>query len=210
MTHPFITNLFSHVCPWLALVCGMQCLASGSIRRRGTLRLTILAVAAIGILAVPIQGFTIAGWIRGLEANFSLPLTSLLAVAVWKNEFSKDLLDSGETLTGWIFGFGGGLLLYPMALGVGKVDPYVWGWNFSPLFVLSGALTAWLIWKRNRFGIILLLSILAYHLRLLESRNYWDYLLDPVYVVAGMVALIGRLLARVRRKPPQPKAEPAP
>ena len=204
MNHALVTTLFSLLCPWLALVRLLQWLASGAIRRRGPVRLVILGVAAIGILAVPVGGFTLAGWIRGIEANFSIPLTALLAVGVWENEFPQKLLDTKEKLTGWAFGFLAGLVLYPLAFGLSNFDPYTWGWSFSPLFIASAVLSALLIWKQNRFGVVLVLAILAYHLRLLESQNYWDYLLDPFYFLASLLVLAVHPLLRARKQAPQP------
>ena len=108
---------------------------------------------------------------------------------------------------GWIFGAIGGVLLYPLALGIGSVDPYEWGWRFSPLFVVAGALTVWLIWKQSRFAILLLLAAAAFHLRVLESSNYWDYLLDPIYCLVSLVVL-GRRLISARPRAWNPRAVP--
>jgi hypothetical protein len=96
-------------------------------------------------------------------------------------------------------------VLYPLALGLGKFDPYEWGWSFSPLFAGVAVLTGWLVWKQNRFGILLLLAIVAYHLQLLESTNYWEYLLDPVYCLLAILALSYLLVRRCcwRRQPAQ-------
>ena len=87
------------------------------------------------------------------------------------------------------------LALYPLALGLGSFDPYEWGWHFSPLFVIVAALTVWLTWKQNRFGFLLLLAAVAFHLRLLESTNYWDYVLDPIYCLVSFVVLIRHQLS---------------
>ena len=92
-----------------------------------------------------------------------------------------------------------GLGLYPLALGWGSFDPYEWGWSFSPLFVAVAVMTALLAWKQNRFCLPLLLAIAAYHLRLQESANYWDYLLDPVYCLVSIIALAWQTLARARQ-----------
>ena len=95
-----------------------------------------------------------------------------------------------------------------MALGLGSVDPYEWGWQFSPLFVVMGVLTAWLLWRGYRFGLVLLIAGAAFHLRLLESTNYWDYLLDPVYFVVSIIATSRRLTSRVRDVVPLPREAP--
>jgi hypothetical protein len=86
----------------------------------------------------------------------------------------------------WRFGAVAGLVLYPAALGLGRWDPYSLGWGFSALFGLVGLLGAYHLICGNRFGWVVLIAIVAWQLRLLESRNYWDYLLDPVYFVVAL------------------------
>ena len=44
--------------------------------------------------------------------------------------------------------------------------------------------------------ILLLLAAAAFHLRVLESSNYWDYLLDPIYCLVSLAALGRRLIGR--------------
>ena len=204
MTWLSIQAAFSYLCPWLAVVCLLQWIAGDRPFKRGPVRLLFLAVVAIGILQVPIKGFSLAQWVRGIEANFSIPLLALLAARVAANEFSARLLDARAHFAAWIFGAAGAACLFPLALGLGDVDPYEWGWQFSPLFVVMAAVTAWLLWIRNRFGMVLLLAIVAYHLRLLESNNYWNYLVDPVYCVPSLIGLVGCLARRVLRRPAHP------
>jgi hypothetical protein len=204
MSHATVTDLFSYLCPWLALVWSFQGLARVcGLNARGWSLLLLAGLAAIGLLAVPVQGVAIARWITGLNANFSIPFTGLLAIAVCERAFPRELLTARDWWAGWAFGSVAGLVLYPLALGWGPFDPYVWGWRFSVLFVATAALTGLLIWKQNRFGFLLLLSIVAYHLGLLESANYWDDLLDPVYCLVSVFAVGRRLVARFRRQAPQ-------
>ncbi len=207
MSHTAVTDLFSLVCPWLALVWVFQFLAGCcGLNLRGWGRISLTGLIAAGLLAVPVQGIAIARWVTGINANFSIPFTGLLAAAVCEKAFSRKMLSSCDWLAGWVFGIIGGLVLYPLALGWGKFDPYGWGWNFSPLFVAVATLTGLLVWKQNRFGLLLLLSVLAFRLRLLESTNYWDYLLDPVYCLVSIFAFGWRLAARFHRPTPQPRS----
>jgi phosphoglycerol transferase MdoB-like AlkP superfamily enzyme len=202
MIHSTVILVVLPVGPWLILLLGLQALAGvGGLRRRGGPRLTLLGLVAAGLLLLPIQGFPIAEWLRGVGANFSVPFIGLIAVAVWQREFRRQLFSRADWTASWAFGAVAGLGLYPFALGWGSFDPYAWGWSFSPLFVISAVLTALLVWKQNRFGLLLLLAIAASHLRLLESANYWDYLLDPVYCLASLVALTCQLLPRTRQTP---------
>jgi hypothetical protein len=197
MSQSTLTGLFSAVCPWLALIRALQVLKGCyGLRQRGCIRLSLLGLAALGILVVPVQGISIAGWVRGLNANFCLPLTALLAVAVWEEEFGAKLFSARDWTAGWVVIAAAGVGLYPCALGWGSFDPYQWGWGFSPLFVGSAVLTGGLLWKQNRFGLVLLVAILAYHLGLLESNNYWDYLVDPIAWLVAALALARRLLGR--------------
>jgi hypothetical protein len=43
--------------------------------------------------------------------------------------------------------------------------------------------------RKNRFGIVLVLAIAAWHLRAVESGNYWDCLIDPFYFLFSVGAL---------------------
>jgi hypothetical protein len=201
-----IVEIFAAVCPWLALV---LCLQLGAVlcgvKASGARRLLVFGLIAFGLLAVPIQGIPIARWIASINSNCSILFTGLLAVAVWERTFARKIFSARDWHTTWVFGAVGGIVLYPLALGLGKFDTYEWGWSFSPLFAGIAVLTGLLVWKQNRLGILLLLAIAAYHLQLLESTNYWEYLLDPVYCLIAILAL-GYLLARRccwRRQPTQ-------
>jgi hypothetical protein len=194
MSHPTAILVLSAPGPWLILLLALQFLANlCGLKTRGWCRLTLLGLAAAGLLLLPIQGIRIAGWVRSVSASSSVPFIGLLAVAVWEGEFRRKLFSNADWIAAWAFGALAGLGLYPLALGWGNFDPYEWGWSFSPLFAISAVLTALLLWKRNRFGLLLLLAIAAYHLRLLESANYWDYLLDPVYCFVSLLALAIKL-----------------
>jgi hypothetical protein len=200
MSHSTVIVLLSVLCPWLLLVLGLQILLDRcGLKTRGWGRLLVLGLIAAGFLLLPIQGSSVAGWVRGVNANFSIPFTALIAMAVWEGEFRRQWFSKADWAATWAFGTVAGLGLYPLVLGWGSFDPYEWGWRFSPLFVAVAVLTALLLWKQNRFGPLLLLAVAAYHLHLLESANYWDYLLDPVYCLTSIVGLPWHIFARARR-----------
>jgi MFS family permease len=205
MNHESVTQLFAASCPWLALVWCLQRIATRwRLPLYGWALLTLTGAIAAVVLLVPIQGLVIARWVAGLNANFSIPFTGMLGVAVCERAFARRIFSVHAWMTGWTFGAIAGVALYPLALGLGSVDPYEWGWRFSPLFIAMGALTAWLIWKRNRCGFLLLLAVVAFQLRLLESTNYWDYLVDPIYWLVSLVVLIRRGVSVRARLRPQP------
>lgn len=199
MTPASVVELCAAVCPWLALVWCLQRVARRIVPPlRGWTLLAVTGAIAAVVLLVPVQGLVVARWVAGLNANFSIPLTVMVAVIVWERVFERSLLSEREWATAWSFGAIGGLALYPMALGLGSFDPYEWGWPFSPLFVAIGALTVVLVWTQNRFGFLLVLAAVAFQLRLLESTNYWDYLLDPVYSLVSIVWLASGFVTSMR------------
>ena len=200
MSHPTLILLLSVLCPWLMVVLGLQALADRcGFKARGWGRLLLLGMVATGFLLLPVRGMPIAGWARGVSVNSSIPFASLIAVALWEGEFRRQWFSRADWTVAWAFGMAAGLGLYPLALGWGSFDPYEWGWSFSPLFVAVAVMTALLAWNQNRFCLPLLLAIAAYHLRLQESANYWDYLLDPVYCLVSIIALAWQMLARARQ-----------
>ncbi len=161
----------------------------------------ILVVFALAIVAVPVGGIPLARWLISLNANFSIPFTALLLIKVWQKatgissvdsteKQSKTLFETKSIRFFWFFGAVSGLVLYPMALGAAPWDPYLLGWRFSPLFMVMMVLTLYLIYKKESLGVALAFSILAFNLKLLESANFWDYLIDPFFAITSVAVLI--------------------
>jgi hypothetical protein len=198
-----VKEILSPVGPWLVLVLGFQwAMGARGLKLRGRRGLVVSALAALGVLFVPIQGICVARWIASLNVVFSIPFTGLLAVLIWERASARKLFSACDWSMSWVFG-ALGVMFYPLALGLGSFDPYEWGWSFSQLFVGIAVLTGLLLAKQNRLGLLLLLAIVAYHLGLLESENYWDYLLDPIYCLVSLIVLGCQLGVRVfRRAPP--------
>jgi hypothetical protein len=83
------------------------------------------------------------------------------------------------------------LSFYPFALGVGMIDPYVWG--YGHLALLVGVLLVALVcglcnWVKGVW--IIGLAIIAWALQWHESTNLWDYLLDPFLGIWALLAII--------------------
>jgi hypothetical protein len=195
MSPAAVSWVFSAIGPWLVLVLCVQRLIGWWLPAfRGWPLLIVPGALALGMMLIPVDGIALARWVASVSASFSVPLIGLLAIAAWERAFARPVLERHDRHTAWAFGAVAGLVLYPFALGVGSIDPYEWGWYRSPLFVIAGVLTGWLIWTRNRIGILLLAAVMAFHLRLGESSNYWDYLIDPVYWFASLVAVTRRVV----------------
>ena len=161
--------------------------------------LVCLAVGSAVVVLLPFQGITLGRWVAGLNFTPSIPLLALLAGRIWKNVFQTEVFRPTDTRTALLFGALIGTALYPLSLGLGDFDPYEWGWSFSVLFPLIALVTIFLIWKQNRFGLLLFLASAAYDARCLESPNLWDYLVDPVYWLLSVVLLTISFLKKINR-----------
>src|ERR1035438_3485886 len=190
MKQPFAAIILSDLVPTMGLAlifAGIARLAGLHPRRWGWC--AGLAIFSLAIMAVPLGGLPIARWLAGIVDHWSVPSTALLAATVIRLSFGIDLLRPNDRRAAWLFGALAGLFLYPLALGLGHYDPYSLGWHFGPLFVGVAVLACMLILRRNRFGVVLVLAIAAWHLRAVESGNYWDCLIDPFYFLFSVGAL---------------------
>lgn len=90
----------------------------------------------------------------------------------------------------------GMVLFYVLALGSWSFDPYVYG--YQP-WVLLGALTGWVAWRgRVAPGITILLGVnlALFGLNALASDNLWDYLFDPVLMIALGISVFRGVMFR--------------
>lgn len=90
----------------------------------------------------------------------------------------------------------GMVLFYVLALGSGAFDPYAYG--YQP-WALLGLLAAWVAWRgRVAPGLTLLLALdlTAYGLHALGSDNLWDYLFDPILMIALGISVFRGVMSR--------------
>jgi hypothetical protein len=190
MIPPLAAIAFSFLVPALGLALILATVARrAGLHPRGTGWCAGLILCSLAIVAVPVNGLPLARSLAGIVDHWSVPTTVLLAAALIQRLFGIELLQRQDRQAAWLFGALAGLLLYPLALGWGPYDPYSLGWHFGPLFVAVAGLAVVLIWRKNRFGVVLVLAIAAWHLRAAESANYWDCLLDPFYFLFSAGAL---------------------
>jgi hypothetical protein len=152
-------------------------------------------VAALVVAFVPLGTLSLVGYLRGVIGDLSLPTTLLLLRGLLRPVFDWKPIDARSRLALQALAATGGLALYPLTLRSGSLDPYRLGyadhWFLGALFLL--ALGAWfcqLYWV----ALSLALTVFAWALGYCESRNLWDYLLDPFLAAWGLGALFLRAL----------------
>jgi hypothetical protein len=201
MTTGLIPYVFSFVWPTAFLLLAFSFVPRRHrVPARPAAGFAAMLAIALAVSLIPVGGIPLGRWLTGVCSNFSLPLLALLTGGIGRRIFRTNWLGARGTRAALWFGAAAGGLLYPMAMGLGGMDSYAAGWNFSWLFAGTGALAMLLIWRGNKFGLVLLSAIAAYHLGLLESDNYWDYLVDPVYFLVSLGALVRQGLRGFRRR----------
>ncbi|HTQ74216.1 MAG TPA: hypothetical protein VMI74_08005 [Burkholderiales bacterium] len=183
------------------LGCGLLCLALAvavlRLRRRPVrVRYAVTLSAAVLVFA-PLGDLSTAGYVRGLTGDLSVATLALAADACFGAFLGKPLFERRDVDALLGAAAAAGLFLYPFALGWTPFDPYALGYNsivfITVLLLLS--VTAW----RARWTLVVLvvlLGALAFLGGVYESRNLWDYLIDPLVVLYALFALPARLVRR--------------
>lgn len=199
-----VPMLWAAVAVWLLLFWMIQRLPFCRGRRGAV----VSGVLSAAIVAVPWFGHALPYWSMGLSANFSVTMAVLLGVAIIDRAFGSSVFRKRDWDAAWLFGAVASLLLYPSALGLGpqNFDSYALGWPWlfwkQSFFLFGGAaiVAAGLLLRGNRFGLVLLAASVGCTLQFQESSNLWDYLIDPVFAAASLLAVLWRVLVLVRKR----------
>ena len=176
----------------IVLICLTQVLflkEKNNVRMMG-LRVLVCFVLAnlmfwpIFTLVLPLE-LPLAAYVRGFTGELSI--TSMLLL--WTAYFSPKEIHVPAAMKVWIALVA--VAFYPLALGVGMLDPYAWGYGSIALLVavIAIGLVA-LLMGSNRIAIILAIAILAWAAGWHESSNLWDYILDPFLGLWAIASLI--------------------
>jgi len=83
------------------------------------------------------------------------------------------------------------IVFYPLALGYGMFDPYIWGYDslgFLISVIVFAILSGLAGWTKGVW--LLSLAIIAWTVRWHESANLWDYILDPFLALWAIYSVI--------------------
>jgi hypothetical protein len=183
--------------------CGLLCLAalaSAARLRRFPVRVRIAVVlgAALAVF-VPLGDLSIAAYVRGVTGDLSATTLALAGGACFAELTGRTVISPRDlrALT-WLL-VPGAAFLYPFALGWTPFDPYALGYGSIGLVtaLLGVTLVAW-YFRCNVAAIIVVAAALAFLAGAYESRNLWDYLIDPVASVYAVVCLLAAALDRAK------------
>jgi len=153
----------------------------------------LVGAACAAIALVPISPLPLAGSLRGVTGDLSVTTLLLLTRFVLRPAFDWKPLEARTALALQGLVTAGGLVLYPLTLGLGLWDPYTLGYGEPSFLAFLAAVAAATLFLDLPFvTVCLALAVLAWSLGAFESRNLWDHLLDPLVFAWGFFPLLLR------------------
>jgi hypothetical protein len=150
-------------------------------------------VAVAFVVFVPIGDLPFAAYVRGVTGDLSVTTLVLAGAACLAQLTGRSLigLRDRQALC-WLLALTAAFL-YPFALGWTRFDPYALGYG-SVEFVTALLLITLAAWgaRLNLIVLVVVVAVLAFLGGAYESRNLWDYLIDPLVSVYALVRLLAR------------------
>jgi len=191
--------LFSLMAHSLVIMC--LCLVLLQVKRWGKYWPIGYAIAAI-VMVLPVSHWLVIEFSRGLLGDLSF--ASILMLAAYLLTIMKaDRTSNASSFNGLVILMA--VVLYPTSLGFGQFDMYSIGfassgyYNYLVTAIAGLGIIAWYL-GYAQIAIWLTLSVLAHGLNLFESNNLWNYLLDPLVVIACLVSVIIKASKLVLKK----------
>ena len=157
-------------------------------------RFALAAMVGAAAMVPFASGASFMYFSRGLLGDPSVSTVLLLLAALFRAP--RESRPVPAFIPWWVMILG--VPLYSTALGAGGFDLYEWGYGghkLLPVLLLVVAIN----WRRYpALAGVLGLGMLAWHFRLLESTNLWDYLLDPMLFVWALWQLVLAMLRRFK------------
>lgn len=160
-------------------------------------RIAVVLAVALAVFA-PIGDLSAAACVRGVTGDLSMTTLALAGAACFTQLTGRTVIEPRDLRALYWLVVAAAAFLYPFALGWTRFDPYALGYG-SIEFVTALLLVTLAAWhfRRNAVVLIVVAAALAYCAGAYESRNLWDYLIDPLVAVYALI----RLLAGVRHRP---------
>jgi hypothetical protein len=149
-----------------------------------------IALGSAAVLFVPVGELLAVEYLRAAIGDLSIVTQVLLAAFVLGHTPDRRQLAPIMAVA-----LAGAVFLYPAALGVTVFDSYALGYASVPFIAVLAGLTlaAWYL-RFEWLAACLLVAAAAKVAGVLESRNLWDYLVDPLLVLYAAFWLCRRAL----------------
>jgi len=164
-----------------------------------------LMLAAAFAVFIPFGELPAAAYLRGVTGDLSVTTLCLAGCACITRLTGKALIEPRERQVLYQLLALAALFLYPFALGWTPFDPYSLGYG-SIGFVTVLLMVTLAAWRAKLYAVVFIVIAagLAYLAGAYESRNLWDYLIDPLVSVYALVRLLSGLRHRLSGEVTQP------
>lgn len=164
-------------------------------------RAIVIAVAVVvGCAAlIPVGGLSVVSFVLAFPGAPSAATLMLCAQAL--HAALADFASRSRPSTAFLACIvASGMLLYPMAAGLGPFDPYDLGYRglTLPALMATIVVVGWL-YDRGDVPVWIGGAAALFLSGALTTNNLWDYLIDPLAFVAALVILGARIWARFRQ-----------
>ena len=146
-------------------------------------RLLLITGITLSVL-LPLSDYP--GWyyVRSIFGDCSISALFFYVAIILQQNFSWQLYQENELLLLRRLVLVAALLLYPFALGLTQFDSYSPGFTGTWLLAVLLLITLFCWYRKYHFlALTLTAAVTAWSLQLLESRNLWDYLIDPALLL---------------------------
>lgn len=178
--------IWSHL-SFVLLVASMLSLIVKRRRSLQSISLCLLIPVVLGVL--PIGQTDVSGFALGHMGTLSASMLVLLGFQFLANIGAIEGHATSVLRNMNIFWFATGMILYPAALGFFSTDMYSFGFHASMHWSVLGMSVVAMLCRFRILGLCLAFSVLANLLKLHESSNLWDYVIDPWLWIAAAVSL---------------------
>ena len=176
--------------PWIWTHLSFALIAASLGGKATKLACLLQGICAFAVGLIRIDGVDICGRLLPFTGSLSVGSVCVLCLAILHRmqphtvPYTK--AEQSATTKFWACA---GTLLLASAMGFWKADVYAVGYLPSAAWVvLLGSLAA--VFVRYRvFAIYLVVAVVAWQLRIVESANLWDYLLDPWLTIGSCMVV---------------------
>ncbi|MBV9216856.1 MAG: hypothetical protein JO053_11830 [Acidobacteria bacterium] len=198
-----IPQLIEYIGTWLAAA-ALLTFIFRIWKRTFSLRLAFTIICGV-VPFIRYGGESVAGYVLGVYGSLSIVTIVLVGIKAAENLTLEKYITRDERGITYTLLAAAGLVLYSTSLGLTGFSAYRSGLG-SPSFVVGlFGVAVLLTFLRLRLPALLIaFAVAAFQLRLLESVNLWDYLIDPLLFFFALVLSVNywiRQLVKLVRNP---------
>jgi hypothetical protein len=155
-----------------------------------------LMLGALALAWLPFAELSLAAYVVSITSGLSATSLVLLGALVASHGLNRPVCTRHQVDLTLLLVLAGGLVLYPASLGHVNLDTWSWGLGSPPLPAALFLLSLFLWWKRRTLPLLCVLAAVSgLLLAAYESRNLWDYLIDPLVTLFAVQHVVARAAA---------------